>query len=233
MFSMPSVTSARALLALAAVAFLFAAEKGPREEILRYSINWPSGLSLGEAVLSRQNLESGGFELAFRIDAGIPGFQVIDRFTARATTSFCSQEFEKNIEHGKRKSAERSIFDAATNTVRRQTVGGGSSELPSEPCARDALTFLHFVRQELSQGRLPPETRVFFGAPYTVRFAYAATQTLTIGEQRMETDVLNITVKGKVADHTFQMFFARDPTRTPVLVKLPLSMGLFAMELVR
>jgi len=221
------------LPALVSLAPGHAADKGAREETLRYSINWPSGLSLGEAILSRQNLDSGGLEMHFRIDAGIPGFQVVDRFTARSTASFCSQEFEKHIEHGKRKSAERSIFDPATNTVRRQTIGGGTSELPAEPCARDALTFLHFVRQELSQGRLPPETRVFFGAPYTVRFAYAATQIVTVGEQRLEADVLNVIVKGKVADHTFQMYFAREPARTPVLVKLPLSMGLFSMELVR
>ena len=233
MLSMPCFAPARVLLALVLVPYALGDEKAPRAETLRYSINWPSGLSLGEAVLSRQSLDSGGLEMVLRIDAGIPGFQVVDRITARSTASFCSQELEKNIEHGKRKSAERSVFDPATNTVRRQTVGGGSSELPAEPCARDALTFLHFVRQELSQGRLPPETRVFFGAPYTVRFAYAATQIVTVGEQRLEADVLNVIVKGKVADHTFQMYFAREPARTPVLVKLPLSMGLFSMELVR
>ena len=36
-------------------------------------------------------------------------------------------------------------------------------------CAKDALTFLYYVRRELSQGRMPPQQTMFFGASYEIR----------------------------------------------------------------
>jgi hypothetical protein len=40
-------------------------------------------------------------------------------------------------------------------------------------------------------------------------------------------------VKGPKSSFAFEMFFARDAARTPLLVRVPLSAGSFSMELVR
>jgi hypothetical protein len=49
----------------------------------------------------------------------------------------------------------------------------------------------------------------------------------------VEADRMVANLKGPASEHTFEMYFARDAARTPVLVKLPLAMGSFSMELVR
>ncbi len=69
--------------------------------------------------------------------------------------TFCSAEFEKSTSHGSKKVNDKETFDSETGTVTRGA-GAGKSEMSGPACSKDALTFLYFVRQELSQGRLPP-----------------------------------------------------------------------------
>jgi hypothetical protein len=226
-----------ALFALALVAVLVppgGAQAGSAvpAETLRYSINWPSGLSLGEAVMSKKTLPDGRIEMEFHMDAGLPGFRVLDHYVSLTTSRLCSIEFQKRFEHGPRKADERSTFDHDSNRVKRETVRGGSSEMETGPCPRDALAFLQFLRRELSAGRIPPPQTVYFGAPYEVRVQYRATETMVVGDERVETDGLDVTLKGKASEHRIQLNFARDEARTLVRVKVPFSMGLFSMELV-
>jgi hypothetical protein len=47
------------------------------------------------------------------------------------------------------------------------------------------------------------------------------------------TDKVVSNVKGPASTVEFEMYFARDPARTPLLVKLPLPIGSISMELVR
>jgi hypothetical protein len=201
-------------------------------ETLRYSINWPSGLSLGEAVMLTKALPDERVEMEFHIDAGIPGFRVLDHYMSLATSQLCSLEFHKRFEHGARKADERSTFDHDSHRVKRETVRGGSSEMETGPCPRDALTFLQYLRRELAAGRIPPQQTVYFGAPYEVRVQYRATEKIVVGDERVETDALDISLKGKASEHRIQMNFARDEARTLVRVKVPFTMGLFSMELV-
>jgi hypothetical protein len=166
------------------------------------------------------------------MDAGLPGFRVLDHYVSLTTSRLCSIEFQKRFEHGPRKADERSTFDHDSNRVKRETVRGGSSEMETGPCPRDALAFLQFLRRELSAGRIPPPQTVYFGAPYEVRVQYRATETMVVGDERVETDGLDVTLKGKASEHRIQLNFARDEARTLVRVKVPFSMGLFSMELV-
>ncbi len=73
-----------ALIALSALAF--AAEPSAptalngfpfTDEDLNYSINWPSGINLGEAHLHAKH-SGPNWDFAFTVDAGVPGFQVKD-----------------------------------------------------------------------------------------------------------------------------------------------------------
>ena len=59
------------------------------EEVLSYSINWPSGLSLGEAQFTAKPAGAGrAFHLALL--ASMPGFPVQDDYRSRATADYCS-----------------------------------------------------------------------------------------------------------------------------------------------
>ena len=45
--------------------------------------------------------------------------------------------------------------------------------------------------------------------------------------------MLTCTMTGPASSIKFEMYFARDAARTPLLIKVPLQMGTFAMEIVR
>jgi hypothetical protein len=202
-------------------------------EVLSYHINWPSGLSLGEAKLkaSREGSEQWIFELQF--EAAVPGFAVADKFVSLANANQCSAIFDKDLQHGKRKTREKITFDAAAGMATRQTIGGGKSTLPVPACARDALAFVFHLRRELAQGRIPAAQNVFYGAPYQVKLDFAGTQRVRVGESMEEADRFRASIKGPASDFSVDLFFAKDAARTPLLVKMPLSLGLFTLEIVR
>jgi hypothetical protein len=173
----------RPLLFTAALA-ITGAPVGPAvfdHEQLRFNINWPSGLSLGEAQLRATRLKPAGDAaekrlLEFDLDAAVPGFAVSDRYRSDASPDFCSVEFQKKAVHGRKKTDEKTTFDPNGATATRQTTGGGKSELKASSCSHDALAFVYFVRRELSQGRIPAPQTVFFGAAYEIRIEFAGTQ---------------------------------------------------------
>ncbi len=207
-------------------------------EQLRYNINWPSGLSLGEAQL-RASLSkptpdaAGRLHLEFDVDAGIPGFSVADRYRSEASPELCSAEFQRTAKHGQKKTDEKTTFDAQNGPATRETSGGGKSELKTPACPKDALAFLYYVRRELSQGRIPPQQTVFFGSPYDIRVVFMGTQRVQIAEKQVEADRVTASVKGPASEISFEVFFLKDRARTPALVRVPLALGTFSMELVR
>ncbi len=204
-----------------------------RGEDLRYSINWPSGLSLGEGQLTSRKTDAGTIESAFRLEAAVPGFPLADQYRSLASASYCSAEFERDLTRGKKKTREKTTFDAAKDAATRATSGGGSSQLTTGACPRDALAFLSFLRRELAQGRVPPAQTIYAGAAYQVRVEFKGAYPLKIGEAREEADLLLISVKGPKSDFSFELWTARDPARTPLLVRAPLPVGALSMELVR
>jgi hypothetical protein len=203
-------------------------------ETLNYNVNWPSGLSLGEAKLEASRTGD-RWQFRFTLDAAVPGFAVTDRFLSDASQKdFASIEFEKQSVHGKRKAQEKTTFDQQkSNAVRETLKGGGKSEFSVPAGAKDALAYLFFLRRELSQGRLPPAQAVYFGAPYQVRLEYGGAQTVTSGGNPTQADRLVASVKGPSSDFSFEMLFARDAARTPLAVRVPLAMGTFSLELTR
>ena len=209
-------------------------------ESLRYTINWPSGLSLGEVTLrsdftrdpaAGKSAGHWGFEM--NIDASFPAFAVRDHAQSMATSELCSTQLNKTSVHGSRNTEERVTFDLGNHTAIRETHGGGRSEIQVPPCARDPLAFMAFVRKELAQGRLALQQSVVFGAIYQLRLVFKGAESIRVGEETVEVDHLSAAIKGPASDKTFEVFFARDAARTPVLAKLPSPLGTFSVELMR
>jgi len=204
---------------------------GMREEQLRYQVNWPSGLGLGEAQL-RAARDGSEWKLEFQIEASVPGFKVFDQYRSRANEKLCAAEFEKEFEHGARKGKEKTTFEGGV--AKRVTAnGGGKSEFPVGDCARDAVSFLFFVRDEVARGRLPAAQKMYFGAAYDVRVQFVGAERVKVSEEMMEADRLKVTVAGSASKLEFDLFLARDEVRTPVLVRVPFAMGNFSMEWMR
>ncbi len=218
----------RLMLLLVLPAILAAA---PREETLRYEVKWPSGLGLGEAQM-KSSRDGARWILEFQIEASIPGFRVIDRYRSVVDESFCSQEFEKEFEHGTRKGKETTTFSAGK--AKRVTAGGGgSSEFAVPACPRDALAFLFHTRDEVARGRIPNPQKLYFGAGYDVRFQFAGTESVKISEAPTQTDKLLVTIATTNGKLDLVLFLARDEARSPALVQVPFAMGNFSMEWVR
>jgi hypothetical protein len=200
------------------------------QETLHYSVNWPSGLSLGEAQLGSSSSDE-GWKGTFTLDASLPGYGIVESAKSAASPDLCSIELEKDATRGKRKINETTAFDAGTAT--RTTKGGGKSELQISSCAKDALAFIAHLRKELAAGRLPAQQKVYYGAPYDVRVTYKGSQTIAIAGAAVETDRLVAAIKGPASNIEVELFFSRDAVRTPVLIRAPLAMGSFSMELMR
>jgi hypothetical protein len=222
-----------ALAASALTGFPFA------DETLAYSIKLPTGISLGEARMSaKHGTEGWAFEL--KGTAGLPGYVVRDDYTSWTNSDFCSTKFVRQYEHGARKGREEEAIDRSQETATRSTIvginnsgGGGKSEFPVTDCTKDALTLLYYARRELGQGRVLPAQQFLFGGFYNIAMSYAGAETITVADQSAITDKIVCTVKGPASTFTFEMYFARDPARTPLLVKVPLPVGSISLELVR
>lgn len=216
-------------------AFLLA---GPMSaETLHYSINWQSGLSLGEATLTSTrtgDAASGeqGWSFSVDVDASIPGFLIRDDYRAEAGPGLCSIELNKELSRGARKTRERVSFDQDARRITRETLdGGGKSDYSAPECARDALSFLQFVRNELAQGRVAPQQPAILGAKYDVQLTYTGSEKIRVGDEWKEADRVRTSIHGPQADYSVDLYFARDPERTPLAAKLPLALGTFTVEL--
>jgi len=212
--------------------FLFCFLPGSAES-LRYTINWASGLSLGEATLrSDKGKEAWDFEVA--MDASIPGFALRDDYRSAATLDLCSLELDKSFTHGPKKADEKITFDQQNHTATRETQnGGGKSDLEVPACAKDALAFMQFARNELAQGRLAPQQPVVFGSLYNVRIEYTGAQRIKYSDQVADADRIVATIKGPSTNLSVEIFFAKDAARTPLLARIPLALGTFTVELIR
>ena len=72
-----------------------------------------------------------------------------------------------------------------------------------------------------------------FGAIYNVRIEYTGPQRIKVGDQAADADRILATIKGPTTDVTVEIFFGRDAARTPLLARIPLSLGTFTVELIR
>ena len=209
-----------------------------QSETLHYSITWQSGLSLGDASLSAHKSDK-GWEFEAGVNAGVPGFAIADRVRSTTGPDLCSNELERDFSHGSKKTREKTVFDQHNRTAERTTLqpdGGtkpGKSTFDIPSCARDALAFLYYSRMELGQGRMTPPQRVWLGSEYSVKTDYTGAQDITLGKMPVVADHIVVTVKGPKSDFNFEVFYARDPQRTPLEIRIPLALGTFTLELVR
>lgn len=204
----------------------------PPGEDLQYSINWVSGLSLGEGRIKAAQRD-GNWVFELSVEAAVPGFSVTDKYNSTTTPETCSIRFDKELVHGKRRTQERISFDPKAGQATRQTVGGGRSVLTTPACARDALAFVYHLRQELASGRIPKPQDVFYGAAYQVSLKYGGQQKVKVGEAMENADRILVTVKGPASQLEMEVSIGRDAARTPLAVKVPSELGTFTLELVR
>jgi len=229
------------LLTLASAPLIFAADQLTgfpfQNETLRYRVQWPGGSSLGDVTLTAHQAGEGGWDFDMSTSVLIPVVPISDTYKSSAAgAGLCSSTLQREISHGNKKVTEKTEFDQKSGQAQRQTLvpaGGGTSEFSIPACARDALTFQYFARREMGQGRVPPAGKVYFGSGYEVKMDYTGAQDIPLAGKATVTDHVNVSVKGPASDFTFEIFYARDAARTPLLIRIPVSIGTVSLELVR
>jgi hypothetical protein len=205
------------------------------DETLDYNINWPSGLGLGEVHWKAHNsgaAQSPYWEFSAEIDAHVPGYALVDSYRSSAGPKYCLETLTRDLQHGSRKSSDTVVVDQKALTATRTTAnGGGASTFTVPDCVKDALSYLFFLRHELVSGRVPPNQTVLLGGAYEVKLTYLGTSTVKSGDRSFEADRVGCAIQGPSSKVDAELFFARDTVRTPVMIKIPLAMGTFSVEL--
>jgi hypothetical protein len=80
---------------------------------------------------------------------------------------------------------------------------------------------------------MPPNDVVIAGAAYRVSMVYDGEKQYTLHKQPVRGDQVICTIKGPASETRLEILFARDAARTPLLVRCPLALGTFSLELVR
>ncbi len=227
------------LFTAAALVPLLAASAQPgfpfTDESLRYNLSWQGGTSLGEATLTAHR-SAVGWNLDAAVTAGVPGFSLSDQLHSAVDPGLCSQEFERDLTHGGKRTDDKTSFDQRAGSATRSTVfpaGGGRGHFSIPNCARDALAFAYYTRVELGQGRVPAPQHVYFGSAYSVNLEYTGAENVSSGGKQVVADRVEATVQGPKSDFHCDMFFARDAARTPLSIRIPLPLGVFSLDLVR
>jgi len=208
----------------------------PQKESLRYTLNWESGLNLGDAQLTASPASSGedaNWEFSLQAQAAVPKFPIAEFTRSLASSGFCTLESEKKAVRGQHKTDEKTTFETRLMKATRQTLNGGKSEISLSPCAKDALTFVYYLRRELAQGRLPQPQAVLYGAPYQISTQYVGTQKLKVGDSETDTERIRISIKGPVVKQDVDILFLKDGIRTPAQVRVVLPVGTISMDLAR
>jgi len=201
-------------------------------EHLSYEVTWPSGLGLGQtSFLASATTEGWNFKMS--VQASLPILEIQDEYHAKATTKLCSTEFSKDTVHGQKKVTERVRFNQRTHKATRKTITGGESTFSIPPCARDSLTFLYFLREQLATGRIPPPDDIYFGAQYQIVVTHLESRYIGIANARYLTDRILITIQGPKSEFEFEIFFSKDEARTPLLIRIPFEAGTFSLRLMQ
>jgi hypothetical protein len=203
------------------------------DEDLNYSIVWPSGINLGEAHLHATHTGQ-DWNLSFTYEAAVPGFPVKDTYKSQITADYCSTVFNRSTTHGSRSSEEQETIDRDHGTATRLNPKTGASVTIQAPaCLKDALAYLFYSRFEMGQGRVPAAREFLFGDVHAIRVNYTGAPMITMNGKQVQTDMVTCGIQIGSNQYSFDVYYARDAARTPLLITVPLPVGKVSMELVR
>jgi hypothetical protein len=197
------------------------------DEDLNYSISWPTGNSLGEAHLHAKH-SGAKWSFSLSLDAGVPGFALKDTYSSVMGSDYCSVSFDRSTSHGSHTVKELETIDRDRATATRNKV-----DIPVPACVKDALAYLFYSRRELGQGRVPAAQEILFGALHTIRVDYVGAPMISVNGKQVQSDKVTCTIGIGSSDYMFDVYFARDAARTPLLITAPFAVGKFSMELIR
>jgi hypothetical protein len=143
-------------------------------------------------------------------------------------SGYCSASFDRSTSHGSHTVQEHQTIDRDRATATHNKV-----DIPVPACVKDALTYLFYARHELGQGRVPAAQQILYGALHTIRADYVGAPIIPVNGKQVQSDKVTCTIGIGSSDYMFDVYFARDAARTPLLITAPFAVGKFSMELIR
>ena len=136
------------------------------DEDLNYSLNWPSGINLGEAHLHAKRAGA-KWDFAIHTRSGHPGFRGAGTsIAAQSAPDLCSMSFDRSTVHGLAQGEKGNQSTRGRGIATRVSKGGRrDSEFRCRSCVKDALTYLFYTREELGQGRVPAAQKILLRRP--------------------------------------------------------------------
>lgn len=197
-------------------------------ETLRYRLQWPSGINLGEATF-RVSPAGKELHLELIVEATLPQYTLRDSFSAVATLEdLCSVQFHQKIAEGERRWEESIEFDPSTRQATR-TRGKETTTFAVPECPRDPLTFLYYFRRQLAAGLRVASGAVQLGSSVAVHMEPGDRE--TAAGQTKPVDRYVVTYTGPKSSKTFQLWLSTDAARAPVRIRVPFPLAEFTAEL--
>lgn len=202
----------------------------PEEESLTYRFLWPSGVTLGEAVL-RASFSGEELHLQLTVEADLPQYNISHSSSSVATREgICSLRFQTETSAGPKTSAESIEFDQSAHLARR-TLENQTTSASIPECARDPLAFLYYFRSQLAAGTTLDSGTFHFGSNYSVQIKAEGPETVEAGGRQWSSRKYVVTYRGPNSGKTFELWISTEPSRKPVRVRVSYPLAVFSAEI--
>ena len=199
-------------------------------ETLRLKLSWPSGVGLGEAVLTASDMQ-GQLHLDMTVDADLPIYNISGKFSSVATADgFCSIQYHKKMTEGSKVSEESIDFDQKAHEAKR-TVNGHTSTISVSECAKDPLTFLYYFRSELAKRKTAQTASLVLAPERSLEITGGSTETITAAGRQHKAQKFSASIRYPYTSKTFDVWFSADGHWEPLLVRLPSPLAVFSAEM--
>ena len=199
-------------------------------ETLRFKLLWPSGVGLGEAVLTVSTAQS-QLHLDMTVEADLPIRNISGKFSSVATADgLCSIQYHRKMIEGSKTSEESIEFDQKARQAKR-TVNGQTATLSVSECARDPLAFLYYFRSELAQHRTAQVNSIVMAPDKHLEISGGATETITAGGRQRKAQKISAAIRYPYTSKSFEVWFSTDGHWEPLMVRLPSPLAVFSAEI--
>jgi hypothetical protein len=199
-------------------------------ETLRFRLLWPSGVGLGEAVLTVSAGQS-QLHLDMTVDADLPIQKISGKFSSVATPNgLCSIQYHRKMIEGSKTSEETIEFDQKAHQAKR-TVNGQTATLPVSECAKDPLAFLYYFRSELAKRRTAQISSLVLAPDKSLEISSGTTETITAGGRQRKAQKFSAAIRYPYSTKSFEVWFSTDGRWEPLMVRLPSPLAVFSAEI--
>jgi hypothetical protein len=199
-------------------------------ETLRFKLLWPSGVGLGEAVLTVSTVQN-QLHLDMTVEADLPIQNISGKFSSVATADgLCSIQYHRKMTEGSKVSEESIEFDQKAHQAKR-TVNGQTATLPVSECAKDPLAFLYYFRSELAQRRTAQANSIVMAPDKRLEISGGAMETITAGGRQRKAEKFSAAIRYPYSTKSFDVWFSTDGHWEPLLVRLPSPLAVFSAEI--